>query len=58
MFFALIGVRFIGDLDGEVEFDPYVSNFTDLLKTFNALYSLMTFEGYPDIMIPAISKFK
>lgn len=52
---ALIGMKFISDLDGEVEYDEYKSNFNEFGTTANILYALISFDGYPDCMLPAIS---
>ncbi len=52
MIWAIIGWKFIGDLDGG-EFDAYKSNFSNILTAFNILYSLLSFDGYPDCMLPA-----
>lgn len=53
---ALIGMQFISDLDGEIKYDKYKSNFKDFGTTANILYSLISFDGYPDCMLPAIGK--
>lgn len=53
-FWAGLGLKFIGDLDGEAEYDIYSSNFNNFFKAFNILYALISFDGYPDCMIPAI----
>ncbi|EGR34851.1 hypothetical protein IMG5_000790 [Ichthyophthirius multifiliis] len=46
LFFALIGWKFIGDLDGQ-------SNFNNIFTASNILYILITFDGYPDCLMPA-----
>lgn len=56
VFWAGLGNRFIGNLDGETEYDPYKSNFNNFLRTSNILYALISFDGYPDCMLPAIGK--
>lgn len=56
--FAIIGVRVIGDLDNDVEFDKFISNFSDFGPAFNTLYILFSKDVYPDIMIPAIDASK
>ncbi|KRW99687.1 hypothetical protein PPERSA_03488 [Pseudocohnilembus persalinus] len=53
-FWAGLGLKFIGNLDGEAEYDIYSSNFNNFFKAFNILYALISFDGYPDCMIPAI----
>lgn len=52
---ALIGTQVIGDMDGSVHYDPYIQNFNDFLVTSNLLYTLISFDPYPDLMIPAIN---
>ncbi|EGR29721.1 hypothetical protein IMG5_149890 [Ichthyophthirius multifiliis] len=49
-FFAIIGWKFIGDLDNQ-------SNFQNITIASNILYSLISFDGYPDCMMPAYSKY-
>ena len=56
--FAIIGVRVIGDLDNDVEFDKFLSNFSEFGTAFNTLYLLFSKDVYPDIMIPSISASK
>ena len=55
LFFAILGWKFIGDMDNEVEFDQYSSNFSEILTSFNIMYALISFDGYPDCMLPSIS---
>ena len=55
LFFAVLGWKFIGDMDNEVEFDQYSSNFSEILTSFNIMYALISFDGYPDCMLPSIS---
>jgi len=45
--FALIGVRIIGDLDGEVEYDKFINNFADYGAAINSLYVLFSNDVYP-----------
>lgn len=42
-------------MDGDVYYDPYSQNFEDIFRATNILYSLISFDGYPDCMIPAIT---
>lgn len=41
-------------MDGKVEYNYYSQNFNDFLITTNLLYTLITFDCYPDFMLPAI----
>ena len=52
---TLVGYKLISDLDGEVEYDEYLNNFDDYLRALNAMYVLISFDGYPDIMLSALS---
>mmetsp|Transcript_16616 Transcript_16616/g.14460 ORF Transcript_16616/g.14460 Transcript_16616/m.14460 type:complete len:97 (-) Transcript_16616:239-529(-) len=54
LIYAVVGVRIIGDLNGETEFDKFSSNFESLGAAFNNLYVLYSNDNYPAIMIPAI----
>lgn len=54
-FFGLIGWLLIGNLDNEVKFDQYKSNFSDMGTTMNILYGLISFDNYPDCMIPSVT---
>jgi hypothetical protein len=54
LFWALLGWKFIGDMDNEVEYDAYSSNFSEIFTSFNIMYSLISFDGYPDCMLPSI----
>jgi hypothetical protein len=51
---TLVGYKLISDLDGEVEYDEYLNNFDDYLRALNAMYVLISFDGYPDIMLSAL----
>ncbi|KAL4429432.1 hypothetical protein ABPG74_021019 [Tetrahymena malaccensis] len=53
LFIAIIGWRFIGNLDGNVQYDQYSSNFSTLFSAASNLYSLISFDSYPTLMIPA-----
>ena len=68
-FWALIGVKLIGDVtvdecdndllnkDGEVIIaDDMGENLKSFLPTYNIFYSLISFDGYPDCMLPALCK--
>lgn len=53
LFWALIAIKVIGDLDGEAEYDHLLSNYTDLGTSFTILYVLSSPDGYPECMLPA-----
>ncbi|EAR82678.2 cation channel family transporter (macronuclear) [Tetrahymena thermophila SB210] len=53
LFIAIVGWRFIGNLDGSVQYDSYSSNFSNLFSAASNLYSLISFDSYPTLMIPA-----
>ncbi|KAL4467991.1 hypothetical protein ABPG72_015861 [Tetrahymena utriculariae] len=53
LFIAVVGWRFIGNLDGVVQYDSYASNFSNLFSAASNLYSLISFDSYPTLMIPA-----
>jgi hypothetical protein len=57
LFWAFIGTRLIGDLDGYLETngDPYRCNYLDLGITFTELYALFSYDDYPDLMAPVIA---
>ena len=56
MTYALIGYRLIGDLDGEIKYDKYSSNYGDIGHAWNSMYIMLGGEGYPQIMYPAKQK--
>ena len=49
LFFSLLGTKFIGNMDGEVEYDKYSENFNDVFTSSTILYCLLSMEGYPDV---------
>ena len=66
-FFALIAKKLFGDVTlddcdnpklddaGEViEADDYGENFKEFFPAYNIFYALISFDGYPDCMLPAI----
>mmetsp|Transcript_16614 Transcript_16614/g.14452 ORF Transcript_16614/g.14452 Transcript_16614/m.14452 type:complete len:166 (-) Transcript_16614:3632-4129(-) len=52
--YAVIGVRVIGDLDGEVEYDRYASDFNSFGRALNNLYILYSSDNYPTLMQPSL----
>ena len=52
---GFLGTRLIGNLDNSVEYDDYASNFNDLFPASTLLYGMISFDTYPDSMLPAIS---
>lgn len=57
LFFSYIGLKVIGNLDGKVEYDPYASNFDSFMNAFSVIYTMLTYDGYPDNILPAYSTF-
>ncbi|EGR33043.1 hypothetical protein IMG5_062980 [Ichthyophthirius multifiliis] len=57
LIFSIIGWKFVGDLDGAFNYDPFQSNFDNVLTASNILYSLISFDGYPECIIPSICKY-
>ncbi len=55
---TLVGYKIISNLEGEVAYDEYLNNFDDYPRALNAMYVLISFDGYPDIMLPSLSKKK
>lgn len=53
LFWALIALKVVGDLDGEQPFDSFYQNYNSLQTSFTILYALTSPDFYPDVMLPA-----
>ncbi len=51
-----MSVKLIGDLDGEVPFNDTNENLNDLGTAIINIYTLMSFDNYPDVMLPSYCK--
>lgn len=54
IFWALVAVKVIGNLDGEYEYNEFSQNYENVLSATSILYALSSPDIYPDCMLPAL----
>ena len=41
-------------MDNSVPYDEYKSNYSNIFITFNILYDLISYDNYPDCIVPVL----